>query len=412
MTNSIMTVQAASAIFSKDAAMTMHDSSKLLKTIRIEDDAQYKKGFNDVAPGQQIAIRKPAKFTTRKNSLTFSGQAFEEEKVILTRSKIIGVDIDGFLGDEMATSLTEEHVRNMSDKLIVPAAKQLISDLEKEVATLIYPQLWHSIGTPGVTPNSRRVIGEANARLNKMLAPDDDRYMIINSDAELELGEAFKGLLNPSAELTSIHRKAALGQTQNFDILRNELMPTHTNGNDITGVAVDGVGQSGSTLHVDGITTGTGTVKAGQKFTISGVYAIHPETKVAYNYLQEFTIQANVTASGVSDADLTIVPAIVTSGARQNVSAAPADDAPITFIGAASTAYPLNLFYQKDAIRFMTVPLPAMKDAEWNATRAFEGIDVTFHHYWDKDAYKRKTRLDVLYGAVAVNGEHGGVLWG
>lgn len=412
MSNTTMTVQAASAIFSKDAAMTMHDEAKLLKTIRIEDDAQYKKGFNDVSPGANIAIRKPAKFTTRKNTLTFSGQAFEEDKVVLARSKIIGVDIDGFTADELATNLTMEKVQNISDRMVKPAAKQLISDLEKEVAALLYPQAWHNVGTPGVTPNSRRVIGEANARLNKFLAPEDDRYMIINSDAELELGEAFKGLLNPSAELTKIHKGAALGRTMNFDMLRNELMPAHTNGNDVTGAAVDGVGQSGATLHIDGITTGTGTLTKGQVFTISGVYAVHPETKVAYNYLQEFTIQSNVTASGVSDADVTIVPAIVTSGARQNVSAAPADDAPITFIGAASTTYPQNLFYQKDAFRFMTVPLPEMKDAEWSATRSFEGIDVTFHHWWDKEAYKRKTRIDVIYGAAAVNGEHAGRLWG
>lgn len=411
MPNTVMTVQQAGAIFSKDAAAVLHDSLKFLKTISIEDDAQYKKQFNDVSEGQTIKIRKPARFQTR-TGLTFSGQDFVEENASLTRANVIGVDIAGFTGIELATDLHMEKVKNMSDRVIVPAAKQLAADLEKAVMAQLYSSLWNTAGVAGTTPNSRRAIADCRRKLQKFLAPESDRYILMNSDAELEIGESLKGYLNPTDYVSKLIKEGYLGRTAGFELMTNELIPYHTNGNSVTNVLVNGASQTGATLNIDGLTNTTGTVKKGQSFTITGVYAVHPETKQAYDFLQEFVFTADGTANGSGQLAASISPAIVTSGPRQTVSAAPADNAQLTFKGAASTAYPQNMFYQKEAFRFMTLPMPLMKDSEVAENATYDGIDIQFHHFWDKQAYKKQTRLDVLWGATTVREEHAGRLFG
>ncbi|MCH1932429.1 hypothetical protein L9G16_19980, partial [Shewanella sp. A25] len=89
-------------------------------------------------------------------------------------------------------------------------------------------------------------------------------------------------------------------------------------------------------------------------FTIAGVFRVHPETKQSTGVLQQFvaTADANSTAGGA--VTIQISPAIVTSGARQNVSNAPADNAALGFPSGAGNAHGVSMAYQKGAFAFAT----------------------------------------------------------
>ena len=86
-------------------------------------------------------------------------------------------------------------------------------------------------------------------------------------------------------------------------------------------------------------------------FTIAGVFEVHPETKAVTSRLQQFVVASDATMSGATGS-LTISPAIVTSGAGQNVSAAPANSAALTFVGSAGGAYEQELCFHRDAFAF------------------------------------------------------------
>src|SRR4030067_1132808 len=127
------------------------------------------------------------------------------------------------------------------------------------------------------------------------------------------------------------------------------MVPPHTCGTRTnTTPLVNGASQSGASLIVDGFVASS-TVKQGDVFTLAGVYAVNAETKQAYNFLQQFVATADVTLSGAGAGTLSISPSIVTSGATQNVSAGPADNAALTFVDTASTAYRMNNSYHQDA---------------------------------------------------------------
>jgi hypothetical protein len=160
------------------------------------------------------------------------------------------------------------------------------------------------------------------------------------------------------------------------------------------------------TLHVDGITTGTGTVTAGSVFTIAGVYAWDNRANQRMDHLQQFVVISDVTASGVSDADLVIFPAIIVQGtsdvntAHATVDSVPADDAAITFVGAASTAYKPRLLIQKQAIVVNTADLilPHSDTAQRKALTKVP-LSVRMWEHSDFDTGAHSVRFDVALTA-------------
>ena len=105
-----------------------------------------------------------------------------------------------------------------------------------------------------------------------------------------------------------------IGRADGFDWYESELVPQHTNGNDVSFEVRTTVSTEGqATLVVEGLTTTTGTVTKGTVFTIDTVNAVHPITKADTGRLQEFVVTADATADGSGYATLSISPAFYTS---------------------------------------------------------------------------------------------------
>lgn len=108
-------------------------------------------------------------------------------------------------------------------------------------------------------------------------------------------------------------------------------------------------------LTID-IGSGTETVLDGEVFTIAGVFAYDNRAKKTLGHLQQFRVVGNATAaSGV--ASVRAYPAIITSGPYQTVSAAPANTAVVTFVGAPGAVLQPRFLANKDAIVVHTADL-------------------------------------------------------
>ena len=82
-----------------------------------------------------------------------------------------------------------------------------------------------------------------------------------------------------------------------------------------------------------------------------------------------------VTASNATNAtSLTISPAIVASGAYQNVTNGAANNKAVTILGTASTAYGQGLAFHKDAFTFATADLVLPKGVDFAAREVMDGI--------------------------------------
>ena len=180
------------------------------------------------------------------------------------------------------------------------------------------------------------------------------------------------------------------------------MWPNHTTGTDDgTGDhLVDGAGQTGAAITTG--SEGSGTLNQGDIVTFDGVNRVHPETKANTGQLQRFVVTSDYSATATT---LNISPSIVTSGARQNVNASPADDAPIrkresdasTAIGNAAD-YGISMGFAEDAFTFATADLEMPQGVDFSAREVMDGISMRVVRNYDINNDLFPTRIDVLYG--------------
>jgi hypothetical protein len=190
---------------------------------------------------------------------------------------------------------------------------------------------------------------------------------------------------------------------------------THTVGVATGTPAVNGAAQSVTydsvkdtyqqTLNTDGWTNSvTGILKAGDVFTIAGVFAVNQVSKETLPFLRQFVVLADAdSGASTGPAALTISPPIITSGAFQTVSAAPADNALITVVGSGNTGYRQNMVFHKNAFALVMVPMVKPPGAVDVARRSWKGISVRVIPVYDGTNDLSSWRLDVLYGVKAID---------
>ena len=155
------------------------------------------------------------------------------------------------------------------------------------------------------------------------------------------------------------------------------------------------------------------TYKVGDVFTIAGVYAVNPQTRQTTGSLQQFVATATATASSGAWTDVAISPPIYTaSQALATVDAFPADNAAVTFLGAASTAFPQNLIYNKNAITLGTADLLMPQGVDMASRQVHNGISMRIVRQYDINNDRMPCRIDVLYGYSVIRAPMAVRMWG
>ena len=407
MSNEVLTAKNAPGVTAKLVAAHLKEKAKFVSSISKEDSAQFSAAYKSAQPDDTIFVKKPTKFTTGSSlDVSSSKQDVKQEKVALE------LDILRNVAFEMTSLETayDKPIKYWNDEFVEPAMNALAAEIDSvclEKATRYTSNL---VGTAGTQPGNVRGFLEAGQKLFENLAPEDEgHFACMNPATNTEFGDNIKALFH-NEEIAKTFGRGYVGSGQGFDYMRSNLLPTFTNGADVTGIAVENtvvtIANGMSTLGVDGVTS-SATITAGTNFTIAGVFDVHPLTKQALPSLKRFTVLADVTEVAANSVIMSISPAIFyTPGdSRQNVSAAPADEAALVFFGAASTAYAQNLAYHKDAFRFVSVPLYLPEGEDFAAQETVDGISVRAIRYFDGDTSVSSMRFDVLAGLAPVRPE-------
>jgi hypothetical protein len=259
-----------------------------------------------------------------------------------------------------------------------------------------------------------KYFGKGDSNITRQLAPRTDRATILSVDSKNEFIDATKGLFQASTNIAEQYREGMLGRTGGFDVYENTLTPTHTtgslagspvtNGTTLGTSATSNVWVSQSVLNIDGATSLT-TLKAGDILTLSGVYAVHPESKVKNGLLQTFVVQEDVTlTTAATGYDVTVKPGLIygTGNAYQNCvlsGVANTDGLTVTRIGAASTAFGQDLQFHKDAFIFGTADLIDVSQFGAMCVReVMDGISMRWVQQYDVGADTVAGRFDILWG--------------
>lgn len=412
MANDISNIKDVGSVIAKMAAGMFSDNMQFLKTIDKEPESAFE-GVNGFQAGDTININRPAVFTMNTTAdVTSAIQDVKETRVSLALDKQRNVPVQ-LTSAEIATDLA---LKNWATRILKPAVTSLSQGIENECLVAAKNAVFNSKGTAGSTVFDTDTMLSARELLMKNLAPQDgELYALLDSTAMRSAVNARKGLFHKSDEIAKQYKAGYMGTADGFNYLENNLLPRHTVGGDVAAgveATVLAPATGASTLGLDGVGSGL-TIKKGDVFTIADVYAVHPITKQTLPHLQQFVVTADVTETASNQVTVSISPTIYSSasGSLQNVSALPADEAAVTFIGTASTAYQQSLCYHKSAFRFVSVPLVKPDGVDMVAQETVDGITIRVLRDYNSLTDKMLLRLDVLYGFAAVRPEWACRLW-
>jgi len=394
------------SIIAKEATMILDNELVMAKQVYRGYESEFGNTVNGYTPGDTISIRRPTDFTVRDGA-TASIQDVTEGSTSLSVDKQKGIDFQ-FSSTELSLD-----IKVLSERVIKPAMVQLANQIDRDLMAL-YASVPNWVGTPGQTVNSYTDFAKAPERLDSYAVPMSDRSAALSPADHWGLLGTQTGLYIQNAA-SSAYREGSLGKIGGIDTYMSQNVPTHTVGTATGTPLVNGGAQNVTydsvkttmtqSLVTDGWTNSvTGILKAGDVITIANVFAVNPVTKATLPFLKQFVVTADAT-SGASPgpATLTIYPAIISSGAFQNVSAAPADNAAITVLGTGGTGYAQNLVFHKNAFALAMVPLVMPSGAVGGARESYNGVSVRIQPYYDGANDINKWRCDVLYGAKAID---------
>jgi hypothetical protein len=352
--------------------------------------------------GDTVSIKIPARYTVRSGA-NISVQNHVQESVPVTLDQQKGVDVS-FSSKELALSLED-----FSKEVLQPQIAQLANQIDFDGLAL-YKKIANAVGTPATIPNAMRTYALAGAKMDDEATPvDDDRSLVINSLAQVEIIDAVKGLFQSSNQIKQQYERGQMGTAAGFDWSMSQNVPVHTVGALGGTPLLNGVPASGATsLVTDGWTAAAAPrLKEGDVFTVAGVFACNPLSKQSTGQLRQFVVTSDVSSDGSGNATVGIYPAMITTGAKQNCVALPADNAAITVLGAANASSPTHLAYHKNAFALVTaeLPLPNGMDMASRASSKDVGLSIRFIRGYDISTDQFISRLDVLYGWKAIRPE-------
>jgi len=381
----------------KESQRIAHEKLTFIGTVDRQYDESFKYQANKGPNGQTLRIREPNQYTRRTGSRVMDVQDQAESTQNITVATQDGVDMR-FNHQELIRSVNSQSAfDDLSKNYIEPAVAVLCSGIESDFLSYATKATYQTAGTAGTAITSLVAPGAARAKINQQLAPKDNRFIQMDSVTMGGLVNGVAAYFNPSNAIASQYREGLISRTAMADYYENERTYTTTNGSDVTTVTVNdaAIADGDSTVISSG-----GTAAVGAVFTFADVYDVHPETKVSYSHLKQFTVTA-ISGAGGSET-LTFSPALQSTGAKQNVSALPANSAAMVFVGAASTSYVNPLMYHKEAFQFVTADLPIMDDAHKCKRLMKDGLSLRVWMGSDIRNDELLMRLDILYGMAAL----------
>ena len=395
-------------IIAKEALMHLDNNLVFAKQVYRGYENEFSKKVNGYEVGETISIRRPTDFTVRTNA-TMATQDVTEGKVALTVNQRRGVDFE-FTSQDLTLRIGE-----LGERVIKPAMIQLANSVDTFLAGM-YASVPNWVGTSTKKIGSYADFAKAPERMDELAVPQDTRAAVLSpSDHWALLGSQTSLYIQDAAK--GAYRKGSLGEIGGVDTFMSQNVLTHTAGTrtngtigaSITAATVTYLSVKDSMTQVVAL-SGLGnakTVNKGDVFTIADVYAVNPVTKARLPFLKQFVAMEDKTADGSGNTNLTIYPAMIWSGAFQNVAVTTGvtdlNTKVVTWFSAAGAQDRQNLVFHKNAFALVMVPLVKPPGAVDVSRQSYKGTSVRVIPVYDGTNDVSKWRLDILFGGAAID---------
>ena len=399
--NSLLTID----MITRKSLEILENNLVITRTVNRQYDDSFAKEGAKI--GSTLRIRLPDRaLVTDGAALQVQDDNEQNTSLTVSSQKHIGIN---FTTAELTMQLDD-----FAERVLKPRISQLAASIDADVANS-FQNIFQSVGTPGTTPGTSLVLLQAQQKLNEAAAVMSPRYATVNPGANAALVEGMKGLFNPVSTISKQFKSGLMGEgILGYEELNmSQSIKQHTTGTR-TGahtITTTVSAQGATTVAITG--TGTQTIKKGDVFTIGSVFAVNPQTRESTGALQQFVVTEDVTAAAGAYAAVNVSPAIYTATqALATVNSFPQSGAVVTFLGSASTQYPQNLIYHKDAITFATADLMMPQGVDMASRQVHNGVSMRIVRQYDINNDRMPCRVDVLYGFSVIRPQMAVRMWG
>lgn len=413
MSNTILTP----TVVTREIGVILHNNMPFCRSInRQYDNSHQMTGQRD---GGSIKLRLPNQYTTSTGA-ALDIQDTTETSRTLNRTTQRHVDMN------FSTAELTQNLDDFSERILMPATTTLASNIDYDAMSMV-TQVGNSVGTPGTTPATALVWLQAGAKLSDFATPASQRSAVLDPNANASTVDGLSGLFHSSADISKQNKTGfmAMNVLGIGEWAMSQNVRDHTTGSGAaTSWLVDepsgtNLAEGSRILDMDG-GSASETLLAGDVFTIAGVYSVNPETKKTNSSLQQFVVTNAATASsgqitgGTGTGQLQFWPPLYSSssGALQNISEMPSNNDAVTVVGSASTVYPQNVVYHKDAFVLATTDLEMPDGVDFKAREVVDDISIRVVRQYRIGNDDIPCRCDVLYGYVAYRREMAARVWG
>ena len=402
MANSLLTID----MITRKGLAILENNLVLSRNINRQYDDSF--AVEGAKIGSSLRIRLPDRVLVTDGA-ALQTQDDNEQYTTLTVSSQKHVGIN-FTSAELSMQLDD-----FADRVLKPRISQLASSIDADVAN-VFASVGTSVGTPGTTPATALVMLQAQQKMNEAAAPMSPRYLTVNPATNAALVNGLSGFFNPSDSISRQFKSGMMGE----NVLGYEEVNMSQSVKSFTvGSRTATGGTTSAAVTTEGATTiaitGAGasaTIKAGEVFTLSNIRAANPQTRESTGSLFQFVALADVTLDGSGAGTITVAPMYSAAHPLANITALPVSGHAVTFLGAASTTYPQNIAYHKDAFTLATADLILPQGVDMASRANHNGISMRIVRQYDINNDRMPCRVDVLYGYAAIRPQLACRVWG
>ena len=402
MANSLLTID----MITRKGLAILENNLVLSRNINRQYDDSF--AVEGAKIGSSLRIRLPDRVLVTDGA-ALQTQDDNEQYTTLTVSSQKHVGIN-FTSAELSMQLDD-----FADRVLKPRISQLASSIDADVAN-VFASVGTSVGTPGTTPATALVMLQAQQKMNEAAAPMSPRYLTVNPAANASLVNGLSGFFNPSDSISRQFKSGMMGE----NVLGYEEVNMSQSVKSFTvGSRTATGGTTSAAVTTEGATTiaitgagASGTIKAGEVFTLSNRSAVNPQTRESTGSLFQFVALADVTLDGSGAGTITVAPMYSAAHPLANITDLPGSGTAVTFLGAASTTYPQNIAYHKDAFTLATADLILPQGVDMASRANHNGISMRIVRQYDINNDRMPCRVDVLYGYAAIRPQLACRVWG
>lgn len=346
--------------------------------------------------GETVQVRTPNRFKVREGR-TYERSLIRERGFEVSLDRQRGVDL-AFTTEDLTLDLDR-----FSDRILKPAAKQLATHIEWDVLSLA-----HRVGQTVYGSSQGLTVGEVLAGkryLDDSLAPTSGRRGLFCPAHKRSMTKSIRRQYNPGAYVSQVYQDRRFSRLSGFEYHDTTVMPAFTSGateHGLTNLAVK-TALSGNNQSSCEIRGGDFGLLPGDSFMFDQVYAVHPETKVPYTYLKQFSV-VSVETEG-SNKRVTFTPKLDLRGPYKNVSIGRDKSRETIGVGTklhkpfpAGGFMESSLLYHPDAFAFVTADLEVPRGVDFAARESHDGLSMRLVRDYDSKRDQMLCRFDVLYG--------------